>query len=127
MANYVDGFVLPVPRRHLDEYRRLVEAAAEIWLEHGALEYREHVGDDLSSPGLRSFTELSDASNDDVVIFGWVSFDSRESRDRANARVSNDPRMTKLIEADGSGFDARRMAYGGFLKLVSLQQREAPR
>lgn len=118
MAQYIDGFVLPVPRRSLDEYVRLVQAAADIWREHGALDYKEYVGDDLVLEGTRSFTEVSEATEDDVVVFGWVVFESREARDRANARVAADPRMTELINSSGSGFDATRMAYGGFQALV---------
>ena len=118
MTHYIDGFVLPVPRRHLGDYKQLVEAIAVIWREHGALEYREYVGEDLSSNGTRGFTELSGAAVDEVVIFGWVVFESREVRDRANASVSTDPRMSGLIDSFGAGFDAKRMAYGGFEKFV---------
>lgn len=118
MAHYIDGFVLPIPRRNLDEYRRLVEATAEIWREHGALDYREYVGEDLRSEETRSFTDFAGAAVDEVVIFGWVVFKSREARDRANAKVSSDPRMRDLIESFGSGFDAERMAYGGFQEFV---------
>ena len=119
MAHYIDGFVLPIPRRNLREYRRLVEATAEIWREHGALDYREYVGEDLGSKETRSFIELSGAAEDEVVIFGWVMFESREARDRVNAKVSADPRMTDLIESFGAGFEAKRMAYAGFQQFVS--------
>lgn len=118
MAHYIDGFVLPIPRRNLDEYRRLVEATADIWREHGALDYREYVSEDSTLEGTRSFTELSGAAEDEVVVFGWVTFESREARDRANAKVAADPRMTDLITSSSSGFDARRMAYGGFQEFV---------
>ena len=119
MAHYIDGFVLPIPRHNLDEYKFLVQATAEIWREHGALEYREYIGEDLRSEETRSFTEFSGAAEDEVVIFGWVVFESREARDRANAKVSVDPRMTDLIDLFGGGFDAERMAYGGFQMFVS--------
>lgn len=117
MADYVDGFVLPIPRDRLDAYLRLAQAAAEIWKEHGALDYREYVGDDLTLEGTRSFTEAATAAQDEVVIFGWVAFDSRESRDRVNQKVATDPRMADLMAPD-SGFDAARMAYGGFRAFV---------
>jgi uncharacterized protein YbaA (DUF1428 family) len=118
MANYIDGFVLPVPRNRLSEYKRLVEAAAEIWKEHGALDYWEYVGDDMKLEGTRSFTDLVVATEDETIVFGWVVFDSREARDLANEKVAADSRMAKLMDSSNSGFDAARMAYGGFQSLV---------
>ena len=120
MAHYIDGFVLPVSRDHLDDYRRLVEAVAEIWKEHGALDYREYVGDDMNLEGTRSFTDLAAATEEDAVIFGWAVFESRAARDSANEKVAADPRMADLIKSLGSGFDARRMAYGGFEPLAGM-------
>ena len=118
MSNYVDGFVLPLPRKYLDEYKRLVEAIAVIWKEHGALDYREYVGDDLALEGTRSFTDLVAATDDDAIVFGWVVFESRAARDAANAKVAADPRMAELMSSSDSGFDASRMAYGGFQSFV---------
>ena len=118
MANYIDGFVLPVPSDRLDDYRRLVEAVADVWKEHGALDYQEFVGDDLSLEGTRSFTDLVAASGEESIVFGWVVFESRAARDKANEKVAADPRMADLINAFDTGFDARRMAYGGFKALV---------
>ncbi|WP_339724183.1 DUF1428 domain-containing protein [uncultured Paraglaciecola sp.] len=118
MAHYIDGFVLPVPCDHLNQYRRLAETVAEIWKEHGALDYREYVGDDLKLEGTRSFTDLVAASEGDVIVFGWVVFESREARELANTKVAADPRMVDLIASSNSGFDARKMAYGGFQPLV---------
>ena len=120
MTHYIDGFVHPVPRDHLDEYKRVVEAAAKIWKEHGALDYWEHVGDDLKLEGTRSFTDLIAATEDEIIVFGWVVFESREVRDLANEKVAADPRMADLIDASNSGFDAKRMAYGGFRSFVRL-------
>ncbi len=118
MAHYIDGFVLPVPRQRLDAYKRVAEAVAKIWKEHGALDYREYVGDDLHLEGTRSFTDLAAAAEDEAIVFGWVVFDSREARDLANEKVAADPRMADLIGSSNTGFDARRMGYGGFLPLV---------
>ncbi len=122
MTHYIDGFVLPVPRDRLSEYKRVAEAAAEIWKEHGALDYCEYVGDDLKLEGTRSFTDLVAATEDETIVFGWAVFDSREARDLANERVLADPRMADLIDPliDPSNpvFDAKRMAYGGFQSLV---------
>ena len=122
MANYIDGFVLPIPRKRLDEYKRVVEAVAKIWKEHGALDYCEYVGDDLNRQGTLLFSELVSATNDEAIVFGWVVFDSREARDLANDRVLADPRMANLIhpliDSSNPVFDAKRMAYGGFRSLV---------
>lgn len=118
MAHYIDGFVLPIPRDCLDEYKRVVEAVAEIWKEHGALDYREYVGDDLILEGTRSFTDLVAASGDEAVVFGWVEFESRAARDLANEKVAADPRMVDLMNSSNTGFDAERMAYAGFQPLV---------
>lgn len=118
MSNYIDGFVLPISRERLAEYRRLVEAVAEIWKEHGALDYREYVGDDLKLDGTSSFTDLVAATESEAILFGWVEFESREARDLANEKVAADPRMVDLINSTYSGFDARRMAYGGFQLFV---------
>ncbi len=125
MANYIDGFVLPVSRDRLDEYKLLVKAAADIWKEHGALEYREYVGDDLIRDGTRSFTDLAAATDGEVIVFGWVEFDSRTARDLANDKVAADPRMADLIKSSNSGFDAERMAYGGFRSLVQSSNTNA--
>ena len=122
MAHYIDGFVLPVSRDRLDDYKRLVEAIAEIWKEHGALDYREYVSDDLDRDGTRSFTDLVGATDGEAIVFGWVVFESKEARDQANAQVPADPRMADLVAplTDPSRmiFDANRMVYGGFQPLV---------
>jgi len=122
MAHYIDGFILPVPRDRVDEYKKVAEAVAEIWKEYGALDYSEYVGDDMSREGTRSFAELLAATEDQTIVFGWVVFDSREARDLANEKVAADPRMADLIaplmDASNPVFDAERMAYGGFRPLV---------
>ncbi len=118
MANYIDGFVFPIPIDRLDDYKRLVSAVAAIWKEHGALDYREFVGDDLAREGTRTFVDAVDAADGDIVVFGWVAFESRAARDLANEKVAADPRMAELVESSNTGFDAGRMAYGGFAPLV---------
>ncbi|MEM8681063.1 MAG: DUF1428 domain-containing protein [Planctomycetota bacterium] len=123
MAHYVDGFVLPIPHNRLDDYRRVAEAVAEIWKEYGAMEYVECAADDMYREGTRSFAELVTARQGETVVFGWVVFESREARDRANQKVAADPRMTDLIapllDPSALVFDAERMAYGGFTTLVA--------
>ncbi len=127
MAHYIDGFVLPVPRDQLKTYREVVEKVAEIWKEHGALDYSEYVGDDSNLEGTQSFTDVANTKEDEVVIFGWVVFESREARDLANKRVVADPRMTDLINSLTNTsrpiFDAKRMVYGGFRSLVQSSNR----
>lgn len=122
MANYIDGFVLPILRVHLGEYKSVAEKVAEIWKEYGALSYSEYVGEDLQLEGTRSFIQVTDLKEDEVVIFGWVTFSSKEVRDKANKEVPNDPRMAELVSplTDGTRliFDASRMIYGGFQPLV---------
>ena len=104
MGQYIDGFVVPISRDRLDNYRSLVEQVAVIWKEHGALEYREYVGDDMTLEGVRSFTDVTGANENDAVVFGWVVFESREARDKANEKVASDPRMEELFNAADSGF-----------------------
>ncbi len=129
MANYIDGFVLPVPRIHLNEYKSVAEKVAEIWKEYGALAYFEYVGEDLKLEGTRSFIEVVDLKEDEVIVFGWVLFPSKETRDLANKQVPNDPRMTELVtpltESTKLIFDASRMVYGGFQPLVQSNNSEA--
>ena len=123
MSGYIDGFVFPIPRVHLEEYKGVAEQVAAIWKEHGALEYFEYVGADLHLEGTRSFTDAVELKADEVVIFGWVLFPSEEVRKRANQQVPNDPRMAELVaplmDPVKMIFDASRMVYGGFQPLVS--------
>ncbi|MBT8386373.1 MAG: DUF1428 domain-containing protein [Ignavibacteria bacterium] len=129
MTHYIDGFVLPVPHDQLKTYGEVVEKVAEIWKEHGALDYSEYVGDDFSLEGTQSFADVANAKKDEAIIFGWVVFESREARDLANERVAADPRMVNLINAlthtSRPIFDAKRMVYGGFRSLVQSSNQSA--
>jgi uncharacterized protein YbaA (DUF1428 family) len=118
---YVDGFVLPIPKRQVANYRRIARRAAKIWRDHGALEYRECVGDDLKlKPGMGvPFTRLAKVKPGETVAFSWIVYRSRTHRDRVLARVMKDPRMVKMMN-DPMPFDVKRMAYGGFKVLVDL-------
>lgn len=122
MSKYIDGFVLPVPKAHLETYQQAAQQIAAIWKEHGALAYQEYVGDDLQHAGTRSFADLVGAKEDEVVVFGWTVFPSNEIRDQACAKVPADPRMkalvAPLIDPARTIFHADRMAYGGFRSLV---------
>lgn len=118
MPRYVDGFVLAVPRRKLAAYRRLARKAAKVWREHGALEYRECVGEDMK-PGFGvPFPALAGAKRGEVVFFSWILYRSRAHRDRVNAKVMKDPRMLEACGAKDMPFDVARMACGGFEVLV---------
>lgn len=97
MTQYIHGFELPVLRIHLNEYKSVAENVAEIWKEYGAIAYFEYVGEDLKLEGTRSFIEVVDLKEDEVIVFGWVLFPSKETRDLANKQVSNDPRMAELV------------------------------
>jgi uncharacterized protein YbaA (DUF1428 family) len=116
---YVDGFVLPVPKRQLATYRRIARRAGKIWRDHGALEYRECVGDDLRTTFGIAFPRLAKVKPGETVCFSWIVYRSRAHRDRVNARVMKDPRMQKVMNLP-MPFDLKRMAYGGFKVLVDL-------
>ena len=116
---YVDGFVLSVPKRKLPAYRRLSAAAGKVWREHGALEYRECVGDDLNTKMGMPFPRLARAKPGEAVLFSWIVYRSRAHRDRVNAKVMKDPRIAKTMHQP-MPFDVERMAYGGFTVLVDL-------
>lgn len=120
MAGYVDGFLLPVPKRKVDAYRRMAQAAGKVWREHGAVEFRECVGDDLKIKGMESFTKRVRLKPGETVFFSWIVFKSRGHRDRVNAKVMKDPRIAKMMEPKDMPFDVKRMAYGGFKMLVDL-------
>ena len=119
---YVDGYVLPIPKKNLSAYRRMAQKAAGIWREHGALEYRECVGDDLEVKAAAAFGAVPFPRNlklkrGEAVVFSWVVFKSRAHRDRVNAKVMSDPRLAKMPKP--MPFDVKRMVYGGFKVLVA--------
>lgn len=118
MSNYVDGFVIPLPKNNLDDYKRLAESASKIWKEHGALDYWECIGDDLEVKDMTSFMKIVDAGPNDTVVFAWIVFESREHRDEVNAKVMADSRLKGMCDPANQPFDYRKMAYGGFKTLV---------
>jgi uncharacterized protein YbaA (DUF1428 family) len=118
MARYVDGFVLPLPQKNADTYRKMARKAAKVWIEHGALDYRECVGEDLKVKGVASFPELTSAKKGETVVFAWITYRSRAHRDKVNAKVMADPRMAKMMAGQEMPFDVKRMAYGGFDVIV---------
>jgi uncharacterized protein YbaA (DUF1428 family) len=117
MPRYVDGFLLPIPRKNLAVYRRMAQSAGKVWREHGALEYRECVGDDLNTKMGVPFPRAAKAKRGEVPVFSWIVYKSRAHRDSVNARVMKDPRIAKMMKGKPP-FDVKRMAYGGFRVLV---------
>ncbi len=118
MSHYVDGFVIPVPKAKIEDYRKIAEKAGAIWREHGALDYYECVGEDMTVEKMVSFPQLAGAGPDDTVVFSWISYESREHRDEVNAKVMADPRLHEMMDPANQPFDCSRMAYGGFKVLV---------
>lgn len=120
MARYVDGFVLPVPKKNVEAYRRMARMAGRMFREHGAIEFHECMGDDLTPAFGVPFGRLAKAKPDETVFFSWIVYRSRADRDKVNARVMKDPRMEKYMKGKTMPFDMKRMAYGGFKSVVDL-------
>ena len=120
MAHYVDGFVVPVPTARLDDYRKMAESAGKVWKEHGALEFRECVADDVKPGEVTSFPQAVKLEEGETVVFSWIVYASREERDRINAKVMEDPRLKDMMDSKDMPFDGKRMFWGGFKTLVEL-------
>ena len=117
---YVDGFVLPVPKKNLAVYRTIAQKAGKVWREHGALQYIEAAGDDLEVKFGVSFTKMMKPKPGETVVISFILYKSRKDRDRVNEKVMADPRMKKMMEKGPMPFDVKRMVYGGFQLLVDL-------
>lgn len=115
--SYVDGFVIPVPKKNLAAYRKLARLAAKVWMEHGALAYHECVADDVKPGKLTSFPQSVKLEEDETVVFAWIVYRSRAHRDRVNAKVMKDPRFANH-DPSTDPFDSKRLIYGGFKTLV---------
>lgn len=118
MSNYIDGFLIPLPKDKIDDYAAIANKAGDIWKEHGALEYWECVADDLDVKDMVSFKQSANAGPDETVIFAWAVFKSREHRDEVNAKIMADSRLTGICDPANAPFDYKRMAYGGFKALI---------
>ncbi|WP_438483054.1 DUF1428 domain-containing protein [Oleiharenicola lentus] len=119
MANYVDGFVIPVPKNKIAAYLSTAKKGAKIWREHGALDYKECVGDDLSVKFGLPFPKGIRAKSGETVVFSYIVFKSRAHRDKVNAKVMKDPRLAAMCDPNDMPFDCNRMLYGGFKVIVS--------
>ena len=116
--SYVDGFVLPVPKKKLSAYRSMARTANKVWREHGALEFRECVADDVKVGKRTSFPRSVKLSRGETVVFSWIVYKSRAHRDQVNARVMKDPRLAKMMNPKTLPFDGKRMIYGGFKVMI---------
>ena len=119
MARYVDGFVVPVPKKNVAAYVKMARKAGKIWREHGALEYVECVADDVKPGKLTSFPQSVKLKPNETVVFAWVTYKSRKDRDRINAKVMADPRAANMNPTTMK-FDGKRMFFGGFKAIIEL-------
>jgi uncharacterized protein YbaA (DUF1428 family) len=117
---YVDGFVVPVPKKNIDAYMKIAKKAGKIWKEFGALEYRECVADDVKPGKWTSFPQSVKLKKDEVVVFSWIVYKSRAQRDKINDKVMKDPRLAAMMDPKSMPFDGKRMIYGGFKISVDL-------
>ena len=116
--SYVDGFIVPVPKKSLQAYRRMAQKAGKVWRDHGALEYRESVADDVKVGKWTSFPRSVKRKPNETVVFSWIVYKSRGDRDRILKKVMKDKRLAKMMDPKAMPFDGKRMIYGGFKILV---------
>ncbi len=120
MANYVDGFVLPIPKRNMSAYRRMARKAGKVWREHGALDYVECIADDVKPGKHTSFPQSVKLKPGEVVWFSYIVYKSRRHRDRVLKKVMSDPRLAKMMDPKAMPFDGKRMFWGGFKVMVRV-------
>lgn len=117
---YVDGFILPVPNNNREKYLEIARQCGKIWREHGALEYRECVADDVKPGKLTSFPQSVNLEDGETVVFSWIVYESRAHRDAVNDKVMSDPRMADMMKPENMPFDGKRMIYGGFEMAIDM-------
>jgi len=117
---YVDGFIVPVPKKNVAQYKRMSRKCGKVWREHGALEFRECIADDVTMGKVTSFPRSVKIKRGETVFFSWIVYRSRAHRDRVNAKVMKDKRLAAMMDPKGLPFDARRMIYGGFKVRVAV-------
>ena len=118
--SYVDGFVVPVKKNKLDEYRKISRKAGRVWKEHGALEYVECVAEDVKKGKVTSFPQSVQLKRSETVVFSYIVYKTRKHRDRVLAKVMEDPRLAELMDPKKMPFDGKRMIWGGFADLVRM-------
>ncbi|WP_348944873.1 DUF1428 domain-containing protein [Chitinibacter sp. FCG-7] len=121
MTHYVDGFLLPIALEKLADYQKMANTAGAVWKEHGAIAYWECVGDELEIPDMLSFRAVAGCRDNETVVMAWIIYPSREERDRINALVMADPRLSGMCDQENPPFDFKRMAYGGFKSIVRYE------
>lgn len=119
---YIDGFIIPVPKRSRAKYQKLSTQAAKVWMDHGAIGYHECVADDVLYGKVTSFPQASKLKKGEEVWFSWIVYKSRKDRDRINKKVMSDPRLNAMADIKSMPFDAKRMIYGGFKTAIDLGQ-----
>ena len=117
---YIDGFIVPVPKKNLQAYRRMAQKSGKVWREHGALEVRECIADDVKVGKLTSFPRSVKLKAGETVVFSWIVYKSRAHRDRVNAKAMKDPRLAKMMDLKAMPFDGKRLIYGGFKTFIDL-------
>ena len=117
---YVDGYVVPVPKKNVAAYQRMAQKAGKVWRDHGALEYIECIADDVKPGKLTSFPQSVKLKSGETVVFAYIVYKSRAHRDRVNAKVMKDPRLASMMDPKALPFDGTRMFWGGFKTLVDL-------
>ena len=115
---YVDGYVVPVPKKNVAAYRRMAQKAGKVWRDHGALEYIECVADDVKPGKHTSFPQSVKLKPTETVVFAYIVYKSRADRDRINAKVMKDPRLANMMDPKALPFDGKRMFWGGFKVMV---------
>jgi uncharacterized protein YbaA (DUF1428 family) len=118
VPRYVDGYVLPVPKKNIEKYRNMSRKAGKVWREHGALEYRESAGDDINVKGIGRFKDIMKLKPGETVVFAWITYKSRAHRDKINKKVMEDPRLKSMMDLKDMPFDIKRMVFGGFKIIV---------
>jgi len=117
--SYVDGFIVPVPKKNVEAYKRMARLGRKVWMDHGALEYREAMADDVKPGKWTSFPQSVKLKNDEVVFFSWIVYKSRKQRDSVMAKVMKDKRLASMMDPKSMPFDGKRMIFGGFKIVVS--------
>jgi uncharacterized protein YbaA (DUF1428 family) len=117
---YVDGFIVPVPRKNMGKYRKMAKLAGKVWMDHGALDYVESVADDVKPGKVTSFPQSVKLKKGEVVLFSWATYKSRSHRDRVMKKVMSDKRLSEMMNPKSMPFDGMRMFFGGFKPLVKF-------
>jgi uncharacterized protein YbaA (DUF1428 family) len=120
MPKYVDGYILPIPKKNVRNYQRIAKKASKIWMDHGALDYRETIAEDLQTKWGTPFQRQLKLKKGETVVLAYVVFKSRADRDRVNKKVMEDPRLNSMMDINSMPFDMKRMVYGGFTTLVGV-------